>query len=108
MRRSPWARGSQRHALSGQLRLGSGPLIDPHRLALCDPPRAPALGTADRDLRTWILGVDPLVFVHVGDDDLAIMIERAQEGGLLAITAIGAHPGKAHPVGPRVADDLKG
>ncbi len=45
--------------------------------------------------------------MHVGDEHLAGVVQRAQEGGLLAVAAVDADPGEPHPAGPRRAHDLQ-
>ena len=45
--------------------------------------------------------------MHVGDEHLAGVVQRAQEGGLLAVAAVDADPGEPHPALPRRAHDLQ-
>ena len=45
--------------------------------------------------------------MHVGDEHLAGVVQRAQEGGLLAVAAVDADPSEPHPARPRRAHDLQ-
>src|SRR3954465_15015090 len=50
---------------------------------------------------------DPLVAMNIGNEDLTHVVERAQEGRLLAVAAVHSDPAEPHPPRPRRTHQLK-
>src|SRR5689334_10962446 len=54
-----------------------------------------------RNVQPRRLGPDTLVAMNIGNEDLAHVVQRAQEGGLLAVAAVHPDPAEPHPPCPR-------
>src|SRR3954465_8323589 len=50
---------------------------------------------------------DPLVAMNIGNEDLTHVVERAQEGRLLAVAALHPDPAEPHPPRPRRTHHLE-
>src|SRR3954469_19053120 len=59
------------------------------------------------DMQPRRFAPDPLRAMNLGDEGLAHLVQRAQEGGLLAVAAVHPDPAEPHPPRPRRTHHLK-
>src|SRR5512134_2101884 len=100
---------AQGHALPSFRRLLVHPPVDSDRRRL----RLAAGGWTTPPRGRWwhdrlrIVQVDPLVFVNIADEDLALVVARPQECRIASIEAIEAHPRKTNGLLPSVGNQFQ-